>query len=290
MKPTATHIKTNKLDTSDIPGILPIGIKPLIMGVVNVTPDSFSDGGQFYDTDEAIRHGYRLAAEGADIIDIGGESTRPGAGAVSIDEELERVLPVIDRLAGKIDIPISIDTRKSEVAEKACRAGAMIINDISGLNHDPKIADVAREHDSFLILMHMRGTPATMQQNLHYDDLIGEISLFLKAAAEKAIGRGVNKEKIIIDPGIGFGKTVEHNFSIIKNVAGFARLGYPVMIGASRKSFIGKTLDLPVEQRLEGSLAAAIMAVLNGASIVRAHDVAATSNALKIVEKIIGAG
>jgi dihydropteroate synthase len=227
-----------------------------------------------------------MAGEGADVIDIGGESTRPGSHALPAADEIKRVIPVVERLRGKIAIPLSIDTRKSEVAREACRAGATIINDISALSSDEMIADVAGEYGTYLILMHMRGTPATMQLNIHYDDLIGEITDYLRGAADKAMAHGVLEENIIIDPGIGFGKTVEHNFSLLKNISVFAGLGYPVLIGASRKSFIGKTLDLPVGERLAGSLAAAIYAGLNGASIIRVHDVAQTVRAFRIIEGI----
>lgn len=268
---------------------MPIGERPLVTGILNVTPDSFSDGGRFDSVDKAVKQALLMASQGADIIDIGGESTRPGANPVSIDEELERVLPVIEGLQGEIDIPISIDTRKSEVAREACRAGAAIINDVSSLRNDKRIAEVAREYSTYLVLMHMRKTPETMQIEIHYDDLIGEISDFLLKAVGKALEIGVPKNRIIIDPGIGFGKTVEHNFSILKNIATFKNLGFPVLIGVSRKSFIGKTLDLPVDERLEGSLAAALYAVLNGASIIRVHDVLPTIRALKVIEKISGA-
>jgi dihydropteroate synthase len=260
--------------------------RPLVMGILNVTPDSFSDGGKYLDTSSAIERGLAMISEGADIIDIGGESTRPGAKHVDSAEEIGRVLPVIEKLAERITAPMSIDTRKAEVAEAACGAGATIINDISGLQNDERLAEVAKEHGAYLILMHMRGTPETMQDNIHYDDLIGEISRFLTEAANNAIRLGVSQNKIIIDPGIGFSKTVEHNFLIIKKLSQLTQLGYPVMIGVSRKSFIGKSLDLPVEERLEGSLAAAIYAALQGVVIVRAHDVLQTARALKIISLI----
>lgn len=265
---------------------LPIGKTPLVMGILNVTPDSFSDGGKYYHIDKAVAQAMLMVEQGADIIDIGGESTRPGAAAVSIDNEIDRVIPVIDKLKGKIEIPVSIDTRKAEVAEEACRAGAAIINDVSGLEYDERIAEVAVKYNTYLVLMHMRGAPETMQKDIHYDDLIGEIAEFLKKAALKAQKFGLPKNKIIIDPGIGFGKTVEHNFRIIKNISEFSKLGYSVLIGTSRKSFIGKTLDLQVDQRLEGSLAAAVGAVLYGADIIRVHDVLPTVRALKIAAKI----
>jgi len=263
--------------------------RALLMGILNVTPDSFSDGGRFIEPDRAIEHALRMVDEGADIIDIGGESSRPGAREVSLGEELDRVMPVIEGLNGKLGKPISIDTRRSAVARAACRAGAVMINDISGLRNDPQMAQTAAEFGAWLVLMHMKGTPATMQLDIHYDDLLGEIGSFLAAAAEKAVAAGVEKSKIIIDPGIGFGKTTVHNLVILKNLDRFAKLGYPVLVGASRKSFIGNTLGLPVEQRLEGSLAAAVYAVLKGAAIVRVHDVSATRRALRIIEAIEGA-
>jgi dihydropteroate synthase len=260
--------------------------RPLVMGVLNVTPDSFSDGGKFLNPEKAAAYAFLMAEQGADIIDIGGESSRPGAAEIGANEEIDRVLPVLEMLKGKLNIPISIDTRRSEVARKACQAGASIINDISGLVNDEAIADVASEMNSYLILMHMRGTSATMQLNIHYDNLIKDISDFLARAASRAIARGVSRDRIIIDPGIGFGKTVEHNFSLIKHIPEFAGLGYPVLIGASRKSFIGKTLGVDVDERLEGSLAAAVYAVFKGASIIRVHDVLQTVRAMTIIRKI----
>ncbi len=265
---------------------LVIGKKPLVMGILNVTPDSFSDGGRFYDIDKAVQHALLMASHGADIIDIGGESTRPGAKKLKVSEELDRVMPVLERLKGKLNIPISIDTRNSEVARKACETGAAVINDVSSLNNDEKIARTAEEFNTYLILMHMRGSPETMQSDIHYDDLIGHISSVLLKAVDKALSYGVSKDRIILDPGIGFGKTVENNFSILKNIPAFKKLGFPVQIGASRKSFIGKTFNLPVEERLEGSLAAAMYAVLHGVDIVRVHDVLPTVRVLKMIEKI----
>jgi dihydropteroate synthase len=270
------------------PGLLTeLGQRPLIMGIVNVTPDSFSDGGQFFDSKMAIAHALHLVDEGADIIDIGGESTRPGAHKVKADEELSRVMPVIEALSSKSDIPISIDTNKSEVAAKALKAGATIVNDISALAFDEKIAKVAAECGAYLILMHIRGTPADMQSDTKYNDIIGEIRSYLAAASDKALSSGIAKDKIIIDPGIGFGKSVDGNFTILKNLHRFLDLGYPLMVGVSRKSFIGK--ELKIEERLEGSLAAACYAVLNGADIVRVHDVAQTKRAVTMIEKITGA-
>jgi dihydropteroate synthase len=266
-----------------------LGERPLIMGVLNVTPDSFSDGGRFFDPDKALDHAYYLNESGADIIDIGGESSRPGAESVDADEEIKRVIPIIKKLAKKIKVPISVDTVKSEVAERAFDAGASILNDISALRMDEEMTALAAKSDAYVILMHMRGTPIDMQKNTDYDDMMGEISGFLKDSAFKAINKGVSKDKIIIDPGVGFGKSVEGNFIILKNLDKFHELGYPVMVGASRKSFIGKTLATDLGQRLEGSIAAACYAVLNGADIVRVHDVVETRRAITIIEKISAA-
>ena len=267
-------------------GVNGLGERPLIMGILNVTPDSFSDGGKFFDSEKAVDQAIYMAESGADIIDIGGESSRPGSRGISSKEESKRVIPIVEKVADRVEIPISIDTVKSEVARRALDSGASIINDISALRVDKKIAQVAEKYNSYLILMHMRGTPRDMQDNTEYDDIIGEISQFLKDAAQKAIEAGVTEDKIIIDPGIGFGKSVEGNFVIMKNLDRFLELGYTLLVGASRKSFIGKTLDLDVDRRLEGSLAAVCYAVLNGADIVRVHDVAETKRALTIIEKI----
>jgi dihydropteroate synthase len=259
------------------------------MGIVNVTPDSFSDGGRFIDPQGAIHYAMAMADYGADIIDIGGESTRPGSKPVPYEEELARVIPVAKEICRRVEIPVSIDTTKWEVARQALDVGVSIINDVSALRSDERIGRLAAEYGAHLVLMHMRGAPKDMQENTYYDDLIGEISDFLKSAADKATSLGVPKEKIIIDPGIGFGKSVEGNFTLLKNLNRFLDLGYPIMVGTSRKSFIGKTLDLGVDERLEGSLAAACYAVLNGADIVRVHDVAETKRAITIIEKIAGA-
>lgn len=266
-----------------------LGERPLIMGVLNITPDSFSDGGQFLDPEKALDHAYYLTESGADILDIGGESSRPGSEGISVDEEIERVIPIIKKLAKKLKIPVSIDTVKSEVAERAFDAGASILNDISALRMDEKMAGLAAQNNALVILMHMRGNPAEMQKNTEYDDIIGEISDFLSESALKAIQKGIKREKIIIDPGIGFGKSAEGNLVLLKNLDKFLELGYPVLVGASRKSFIGKALDLPLDQRLEGSVAAACYAVLNGADIVRVHDVVETRRAITIIEKIAAA-
>jgi dihydropteroate synthase len=265
------------------------------MGVVNVTPDSFSDGGKFFDGAAAVAQGVKLAAEGAAIIDIGGESTRPFSDPVPVEEEIRRVVPVIETLSQRISIPISIDTTKTEVARRAIEAGASIINDVSALRFDPGLAAVAVEFDTPLILMHMLGDPKSMQQSPYYDNLIQEIRDFLENAATRAEALGVPSDKIIIDPGIGFGKTVAHNLLLIKHLQAFESLGKPILIGASRKSFIRKILKDPQDTDIQpdlplveaGSQAAAAAAILNGAHIVRVHDVAGTLTTVKIIDAIL---
>ena len=264
------------------------------MGVVNVTPDSFSDGGKFYNTDGAIAQGEKLAAEGADIIDIGGESTRPFSDPVSVEEEIRRVVPVIDKLARRVSVPISIDTTKADVARRALDAGAAIINDVTALRFDPGLAALAVEFDTPLILMHMLGEPKSMQVAPSYANLIEDIRSFLADAVGRAENLGVPRSKIFVDPGIGFGKTVAHNLLLIKHVQAFASLDTPILIGASRKAFIRKILkqaheedirpDLPIVET--GSQAAVSAAVLNGAHIVRVHDVANTLATVKILDAL----
>jgi dihydropteroate synthase len=266
-----------------------LGARPLVMGILNVTPDSFSDGGKYFDPRKAFEHAEIMTSAGADIIDIGGESTRPGSEGVSIQEELDRVMPVIEMLCAEEEVAVSIDTVKPEVAKVALEAGAIMINDVSALQLDSSLAKLAADYGAYLVLMHMRGTPQDMQNDTHYDDIIGEISGFLKDATSKAENSGVEKGKIIIDPGIGFGKSVDGNFVLLKRLHEFAKLGYPILVGASRKSFLGKALGLDISQRMEASLAAACYAVLNGADIIRVHDVAETIRALTIIERITGA-
>lgn len=245
----------------------------LIMGILNVTPDSFSDGGRFLSPDAAVKRALIMEKEGADIIDVGGESSRPGAEPVPVEEELRRVIPVLERLRGKLRIPISIDTTKAEVAEAALRAGASIVNDISALRFDPAMASVVAEFGAGLVLMHMLGTPKTMQQAPHYEDVVREVREFLAERALYAQSQGIPREAIAVDPGIGFGKTVEHNLELLRRLPELVELGFPVLVGPSRKSFIGAVLGLGVEERLEGTLAACAVAVVRGADILRVHDV-----------------
>lgn len=258
----------------------------LIMGILNVTPDSFSDGGQFLKVENAFTHSVKMIEEGADIIDIGGESTKPFADPVSTDEELSRVIPVIEKIRSEYDILISIDTTKSKVAEEAITAGANIINDVSAMEIDENMLQIAKNYNSPIIMMHMKGIPKNMQNNPTYDHLITEIKDYLSSRVKCAINAGIDKKNIIIDPGIGFGKSVEHNFEIINNLDSFVDLGFPVLLGASRKSFIGLTLDVEEKDRLEGSIAANVIGLQKGAKIFRVHDVLAAKKSLIIANKI----
>jgi len=268
---------------------LPYGERTLVMGVLNVTPDSFSDGGQFFAFDRATAQAEQMLAEGADIIDVGGESTRPGSEFVSEDEELRRVIPVIERLASSSSIPISIDTTKPSVARAALAAGAEIVNDISGLRFDPVIADEVAKAKAGLVLMHSRGTPKDMQQMPPVADIMSEVVSGLRQSVAIAEEHGVPRESIAIDPGIGFGKTAAQNVELIAKLGQLAQAfpDLPLMIGTSRKSFLGKLLgDAPADQRLYGTLASVVAAVMRGAHIVRVHDVKATVEALRITDAI----
>ncbi len=271
-----------------------LGKRTAIMGILNVTPDSFSDGGRFLKCDNAVIHGEKLAEQGADIIDIGGESTRPFSDMVTAEDEIQRVVPVIEKLAKRISVPISIDTRKAGVAECAIEAGASIINDISSLRHDPDMAGVAAKHNVPVVLMHMHGTPKTMQLLPKYDNLIEEIKEFFENTIDYAEKNGISRSKIIVDPGIGFGKTVEHNLLILSRLDEFTCLDVPIMTGPSRKMFIRKILNDNAAENIKpdhdivktGTQAAIAAAVLHGAHIVRVHDVADTYSTLKIIDAI----
>jgi dihydropteroate synthase len=260
--------------------------RTLLMGIINVTPDSFYDGGTRLDPDRAVADGISLVEAGADIIDIGGESTRPGAGAVSLVEELQRVLPVIRGLRRNVEVPISIDTYKAQVAQAALIEGADIVNDISALRFDPRMAVLVAAEKIPVVLMHMQGTPQTMQAEPCYNNVLREVRDFLTAQVRFAIDAGVERESIIIDPGIGFGKTLDHNLTLLKGLPALASVGQPLLVGASRKAFIGKILGVEPDERLEGSLAAAIAAVFGGAHIIRVHDVKETRKAIRVADAI----
>lgn len=257
------------------------------MGILNVTPDSFLDGGLYFDRQAAVDKALQMGEDGADIIDIGGESTRPGAEPVSLDEELRRTIPVIESLSERLSIPISIDTYKSAVAQKAIEAGASIVNDISGLRFDPEMAPTLSKYDIAVIVMHIKGTPRDMQKNPVYADLFKEITDYISGSIKIAKENGISEEKIIIDPGIGFGKTPEDNLKIIKNLKKFSPFSRPILIGVSRKSFIGKILnDAPPSERIEGTSAAVAISVLNGANIIRVHDVKEMLPVVKVAHAI----
>lgn len=258
-----------------------------VMGIVNVTPDSFSDGGLFLDVEAAVKHGARLASDGADILDVGGESTRPGAQPVDAAEEIRRVVPVIEGLVAATNIPISIDTMKSAVARAALDAGVQIVNDVSAGRHDDEMFALVAERGVPIVLMHMLGDPRTMQAAPSYDDVVDDVRDFLAARAEEAIRHGIDPSKIVVDPGFGFGKTKEHNLLLLKHLARIAGLGFPVLAGTSRKNFIGATLDLPVEERLEGTAATVALAVANGANIVRVHDAGPMRRVVGMVEAVL---
>jgi dihydropteroate synthase len=260
------------------------------MGVLNVTPDSFYDGGVYFDPARAVGRGLELAAEGADIIDVGGESTRPGSEPIPADEELRRILPVVEALRKETKVLISVDTTKSEVAQTALAKGADIINDISAGRFDGRMLDVAARSGAGLILMHMKGTPRTMQLSPHYGDVLAEVKAFLRERIEAAVAAGVKRESLIIDPGIGFGKRLEHNLVLLRNIPSLTELGRPVLVGISRKSFIGHILNLEARERLEGTVAAAVLSVAGGASFLRVHDVRAVSRAVAVAEAILDRG
>ena len=256
-----------------------------IMGILNVTPDSFSDGGRYLTADAAVEHAMRMIEEGADMIDIGGESTRPGSASLSIDEEIQRVeLPI--RQLSSIGVPISVDTMKPEVAAAAIKAGASMINDVNGLR-DSRMVDLAAETGVPVVIMHMRGMPRTMQRDIAYDDVVGEVMSFLNERTKNAIDHGIARNKIILDPGIGFGKGLQHNLEILSRISEFRSLGHPILVGASRKTFIGKLTGEQVpDKRLEGSLAVVSSSIMNGVDIVRVHDVAETVRTVRMIDAI----
>ncbi len=261
-------------------------VRPLIMGILNVTPDSFSDGGRYPDADAAVAAARQMVADGADIVDVGGESTRPGAEGVNVDEEIRRVVPVIEALAAETDVVISVDTMKAPVADKAIACGAHIINDVTALTHDPAMVDVARDTGAGVVLMHMRGSPRTMQDDPRYDDVTEDIRQYLAARVEDAVDAGLNREALAIDPGIGFGKTAEHNVQLVAHLDRFTSLGRPVMVGLSRKRFVGMLTGAPVEGRLAGSLAGLSCSVLNGANVMRVHDVPESVQAARVAAAV----
>ncbi|MBN2206999.1 MAG: dihydropteroate synthase [Candidatus Aminicenantes bacterium] len=265
-----------------------LGRRPWLMGILNVTPDSFSDGGAYQDLEAATEMGLALAADGADIIDIGGESTRPGADPVPAEEEIRRVVPVVAAIRKRLPVLLSVDTTKAEVARRALDAGADIINDVSALRFDPALAGVVAAAGAGLVLMHMKGTPRTMQIAPVYEDLLGEVRGFLEHRLSEALAAGIPAERILLDPGIGFGKRHEHNLTLINRLDVFEDLGRPLVLGPSRKSFIGKILNAPPQERLEGTIAAAVVGLVRGASVLRVHDVREIRRALLVAGAILG--
>jgi dihydropteroate synthase len=273
-------------------GTLALGERTLVMGVLNVTPDSFSDGGNYLSQDAAVAHALQMERDGADLIDVGGESTRPGSTGVSAEEEWSRIAPVLAALRGRLGIPISIDTRKSEVAERALQAGAEIINDVSGLRHDARIAEVAARRRVPLVLMHMRGEPETMQRKPFARDVVGEVLRDLRASVAKARRAGVKESQMVVDPGIGFGKSYAQNYELLAKLPEIAKLGYALLVGTSRKGFIGKTLEedgkpASAEMRLWGTAATVAASILNGAHIVRVHDVAEMARVARVADCVL---
>ncbi len=274
--------------TLDLPGgPLELGARPALMGIVNVTPDSFSDGGAFLDPDDAADHARRLVDQGADLLDIGGESTRPGSNPVDPETEAARVLPVLERLAGKVAVPISIDTRRGVVARRALDAGAAIVNDVTGLQGDPEVARAAANFGAGVVIMHMRGTPKTMQRDPAYEDLMGEIASHFRRGMAVAAEAGVPESRILVDPGIGFGKTLAHNLEILAHLTALGALGRPILVGPSRKRFVGELtgVDVPAE-RTFGTAGACAAAVLAGAHILRVHDVGPMRQAVDVAAAI----
>ena len=260
----------------------------LIMGILNVTPDSFSDGGMYYNATQAVEFALQMEEEGADIIDVGGESTRPGAKTVELQKECDRILPVIEGIRTKSDILISIDTYKSEVARKSIATGAGMVNDISGMTFDPNMVDVIKDSGLPVVIMHIKGTPKNMQRNPYYEDLMQELTEYFEERKKFARAKGILDQQIILDPGIGFGKRLQDNFQLLRELKKIVDMGFPVLIGPSKKSFIGLTLDLPIDQRLEGTAAAVTTGILKGARIVRVHDVKEMKRVALITDSIRG--
>ncbi len=268
--------------------VLDLNARTHIMGILNITPDSFSDGGRYVDAHRAIDRAREMAAQGADIIDIGGESTRPGARPLSEDEELARIIPVIRQLAAELSTPLSVDTYKSAVAEKALTAGASIVNDISGLRFSPDMAKVAADHGAAVVIMHIKGTPRDMQKNPVYADVVAEVAQYLEEGVAAAVSAGVDRERVLIDPGIGFGKTLDHNLTLLERLGEFRAIGRPILLGTSRKKFIGTVLDAPEpECLLEGTAATVALGIERGARVVRVHDVAQMARVARMTDAVL---
>jgi dihydropteroate synthase len=265
--------------------LMDCSVRTHVMGVINVTPDSFSDGGRFFDPEVAVAAGIRMVAEGADFLDVGGESTRPASEPVPASEEIDRVVPVIKRLAGEVDVPISVDTRKAEVGRAALDAGASIVNDVTA-GADPDMFDVVREAGAGMVLMHMRGDPKTMQQLTDYQDVVADVRAYLAGRVDAATSAGIDRQRLAVDPGLGFAKTAEDNYLLMKEVSAFLELDRPLLVGPSRKSFIGKVLGTEVDERLEGTAGAVAWLAGQGAHVLRVHDVRAMVRVIRVVDAI----
>lgn len=270
------------------PHALDCGARTLVMGILNITPDSFSDGGRFFDPEMAVIRGIEMVREGADILDVGGESTRPGSDPVSVDAERERVLPVIKRLAAEVSVPISVDTRKHQVAQASVDVGASIVNDVTA-GSDPEMFRLVRESGAGMVLMHMKGEPKTMQESPHYDDVVREVREYLAGRVQAAVDEGVRRDQLCVDPGLGFGKTTAHSLRLMKETESLLDLGRPVLVGPSRKSFIGDALGTEVTDRLEGTAGAVAYMAARGAHIVRVHDVMEIARVVRVVDAILQA-
>ena len=268
------------------PHVIPLGRRTLVMGIVNATPDSFSDGGSYANVDDAVKHAIQMVADGAELVDVGGESTRPGSDVVAPEEEIHRVLPVIRRIVDELpDVPVSIDTRKPAVARAALEGGASIVNDVSA-GADPAMFGVVGEADAGMVLMHMKGEPKTMQDDPSYYDVVAEVRGFLGDRVEAAVGAGIDLERLCIDPGIGFGKTLEHNLAILHDIRAFHHLGVPVLVGPSRKRFIGTLTDTDVDDRIEGTAGVVAWCAAEGVDIIRVHDVKEMTRVVRVVDAI----
>jgi dihydropteroate synthase len=266
-------------------GEIRLGLRTVLMGVVNVTPDSFSDGGRYLSADAAVEHALQLERDGADLLDLGAESTRPGSEAVSADDQLGRLLPVLERLRGRVRVPLSVDTTSATVAERCLRAGVSVVNDVSGFHREPTMAEVCASHGAGVVLMHIRGAPKTMQAGIHYDDLFGEIRAYLAAGVEAAERSGIPRQRMVVDPGLGFGKTFEQNYQLIGGLRRFGDLAAGVLAGPSRKAFTGEFSGSPPDRRQFSTAAAVALCILNGADVVRVHDVCEMRQAADIIDR-----
>lgn len=284
-------VRNHLIEAFQVPhprGVLDLGRRPLLVAVLNLTPDSFADGGRYLNPERAIERAFELQEQGADLIDVGAESTRPGAAPVAAEEEIERLHPVLRVILPRLRVPVSVDTMKAEVAERFLAMGAACVNDVSGLECDPRLAEVAARHRAVLIINHMRGTPRSMQESPRYDDVVADVTRSLRERTVRALAAGVTRERIVVDPGIGFGKRLEDNLDLLAHIEQLRSLGYPILIGCSRKSFLGQLTGRPVEERQAATAATTALAALRGVRLVRVHDVRETADLLKVLDAIDG--